>query len=142
MAQNISEKIEVTAAQLPKLITRVTRAGLVPYVSASPGIGKSQIAHQIADTHNLQVIDMRLAGCDPTDLNGFPALKGERAKYLPFSDFPIEGDSLPDGKSGWLLLLDELSSAPRGVQAAAYKLILDRMTGSNKLHEKVDDGMW
>ena len=73
---------------------------------------------------------------------------------MPFEDFPIEGDSLPikarkgtmyHGKlleeniyyKGWMLLLDELPSAPKAVQAACYQLILDRMTGQNKLHDNV-----
>jgi len=38
---------------------------------------------------------------------------------------------------GWLLFLDELTSAPQMVQAAAYKVILDRQVGEHDLHEKV-----
>lgn len=38
---------------------------------------------------------------------------------------------------GWLIFLDELTSAPPMVQAAAYKLILDRQVGEHDLHEKV-----
>jgi hypothetical protein len=44
---------------------------------------------------------------------------------------------LPKGKDGWLLFLDEFPSASRAVQAAAYKLTLDRMVGEHKLHSKV-----
>lgn len=43
----------------------------------------------------------------------------------------------PARYNGWLLLLDELSSANKSVQAAAYKLILDRQVGNNDLHEQV-----
>ena len=39
--------------------------------------------------------------------------------------------------SGWLLFLDEFSSASRAVQAASYKLTLDRMVGQYHLHDKV-----
>lgn len=57
--------------------------------------------------------------------------------------FPVEGSSLPINKetgvqyAGWLLFLDELSSAPASVQAAAYKLCLDRMVGQLPLHAAV-----
>jgi hypothetical protein len=51
--------------------------------------------------------------------------------------FPIEGDELPEGYSGWLLFFDEFNSAPPSVQAAAYKIILDRMIGQWKLHKNV-----
>ena len=51
--------------------------------------------------------------------------------------FPIEGDQIPQGYKGWLIFLDEMNSAPIAVQAAAYKLILDRMVGNHKLHKNV-----
>lgn len=38
---------------------------------------------------------------------------------------------------GWLLFLDELTAAPQMVQAAAYKVILDRQVGEHDLHENV-----
>lgn len=37
---------------------------------------------------------------------------------------------------GWMLFLDEITSAKRDTIAAAYKLILDRMTGQRRLHER------
>lgn len=52
-------------------------------------------------------------------------------------NFPLEGDHVPAGYNGWLLFLDELNSASQAVQAASYKLILDRMVGGHKLHPKV-----
>lgn len=53
----------------PEMLLDVMTAGHVPYLRSSPGIGKSSIAKQIAKEHNLFFIDLRLAGCDPTDLN-------------------------------------------------------------------------
>ena len=38
---------------------------------------------------------------------------------------------------GWLLFLDEITNAPMSVQAAAYKLILDRQVGEHDLHPTV-----
>jgi len=153
----IAERCSVVASALPNLLIHCMQRGIVPYVESSPGIGKSAIAKQIATMKDLFLIDMRLAGCDPTDLNGFPAIANGRAGYKPFEEFPVKGDELPwrirpvyetsMGQDtltkpgvrykGWLLLLDELPSAPRGVQAACYKLILDRMTGNHKLHDDV-----
>jgi hypothetical protein len=39
--------------------------------------------------------------------------------------------------AGWMLFLDEFGSASKETQAAAYKLVLDRMTGQKRLHERV-----
>jgi len=38
---------------------------------------------------------------------------------------------------GWLLFLDEITNAPMSVQAAAYKIILDREVGLHELHPAV-----
>jgi hypothetical protein len=51
--------------------------------------------------------------------------------------FPTEDTPIPAGKQGWLLFLDEFNSAGKAVQAAAYKLVLDRMVGQKRLHANV-----
>lgn len=131
----------ITHAQLQKEFADCLRVGLVPYVTSSPGIGKSDSAHNFAQKLNLKVIDLRLSQCTPEDLQGFPMRDGNKAVFTPFSLFPLKGEDLPkddagNEMNGWLLLLDELSSANKSVQAAAYKLILDRMVGSFELHEQ------
>lgn len=135
--------MQVKISQAIRMLTITIKAGLVPLLVGSPAIGKSGIVHQVAKEYNLKVIDLRLSQCDPTDLLGFPGVNEQgKAIYRPMESFPIKGDPLPlkdDGTQydGWLLFLDELTSAPRGVQAAAYKLILDRMVGLHHLHEHV-----
>ena len=101
------------------MIAKYIQAKLVPMLIGSPGCGKSQIVHAIAKMYNLFVIDLRLSQCDPTDLLGFPHIFGAKAGYLPMNTFPIEGDKIPEGYSGWLLFFDEFNSAPPSVQAAA-----------------------
>lgn len=111
--------MQVTLNVAKDMVTQIIREGLVPMVAGSPAVGKSSIIHQIAQEYNLKVIDMRLSQCDPTDLLGLPMLTTGRADFAPPLTFPIEGDPIPEGYSGWILFLDEFSSAPRGVQAAA-----------------------
>ena len=48
----------------------------------------------------------------------------------------MEWWQIPKGKEGFLLFLDEINSADQSLIAAAYKIILDRMVGLNKLHPK------
>ena len=129
--------MEVKISQATRMIAKYFRAGLVPMLVGSPGCGKSAIIHQIARDFNLFIIDLRLSQCDPTDLMGFPAVTGQKADYMPMKTFPIEGDPIPAGYSGWLLFLDEFNGAPLSVQKAAYKLVLDKMVGSHKLHKNV-----
>ena len=143
---------EVTIDKLTPLVKHTIECGLVPSITASPGVGKSDLMRELAKNLNLKVIDFRLSQCDPTDLNGFPVINEERTRsgYAPPSVFPMKGDALPikSGQrdpenehepahyDGWLLFLDEMTSAPITVQAASYKLVLDRMIGEFDLHDK------
>lgn len=117
----------------------ILKAGLVPNVLGSPGVGKSDMVNQIAEAFGLYVIDFRAAQSDPTDFNGFPTMNEDRTRsyYAPPMTFPLENDSIPEGYSGWLLFFDELNTSPPMVQAAAYKVLLDRMVGQQHLHKKV-----
>lgn len=129
--------MQIKLKQAAAAVAQTIRARLVPMVVGSPGLGKSAIVHDIAKQYSLKVIDMRLAQCDPTDLMGFPTIDAGKARYMPMATFPLSTDPIPEGFNGWLLFLDEFNSAPPSVQAAAYKLVLDRMVGEFHLHEKV-----
>ena len=91
----------------------------------------------MAKRFNLKVIDIRLAQEDPTALGGYPSIVNGRSTYAPPERFPLEGDKIPDGYSGFLIFLDEINSAPRSVISAAYKIVLDRMIGEKHLHPNV-----
>lgn len=135
--------MQVSYKQAKRMLVTYIKAGLVPMMEGSPGIGKSALAKWVAKEFNLLLIDMRLSQCDPTDLLGFPNSNGKKAFYVPMATFPLKGDPLPinpetdEPYSGWLLFLDEFNSANRAVQAAAYKLVLDRMVGQEELHPNV-----
>lgn len=134
--------MQVKFSQASQMVVNYIKAGLVPMLTGSPGCGKSQMMHAIAEQFNLKVIDLRLSQCDPTDIGGFPRIVDGKASYAPMDTFPIEGDPLPVNSKGlpykgWMLFLDEFNSAPPAVQAASYKLVLDRMVGNHKLHKNV-----
>ena len=122
-----------------KAVLTILNAGLAPLLVGQPGAGKSDMMKSIAKELNLKLIDIRLAQCEPTDLLGFPSMNHTtgKASYMPMDIFPLEGDEVPTGMNGWLLFLDELPNANTHVQLAAYRLILDREVGNNKLHKKV-----
>ncbi|WWC81991.1 AAA-binding protein [Burkholderia phage vB_BpP_HN05] len=127
-----------TADQVYNDLIRVLRANRVAMIHGSPGIGKSAIGHKAAAECNLLMIDHRMSTSRPEDMTGLPHITNGRSSFNPFADlFPLEGDPLPEGYDGWLLFLDEFNSAHKSVQAAAYKLILDRMVGQHKLHPNV-----
>lgn len=126
----------VTPRKARELIIDVIQAGLTPYIHGSPGIGKSAIMRSIAKEFNLHMIDHRMSTSEPTDMNGLPRFVDGYAEFVPFKDiFPIQGDPLPKGKDGYMLFLDEFNAMPRSVQAACFKLVLDRMVGQKNLHQ-------
>lgn len=120
-----------------KAVIEILQAGLVPHITGSPGVGKSDIIRAIAKEFKLKVIDIRLSQCDPCDMLGFPSHNGARMGYMPPEHFPLQGMDKPaEGYNGWILFLDEFNSAPLSVQAAAYRLVLDREVGQHSLHKK------
>lgn len=133
--------MEATLTQSPnqakESIIKCIKAGLVPFIQSSPGIGKSSIVRQIADEFNLKLIDHRLSTSAPEDMSGLPHFENGMAVFSPFRDiFPLDDTSLPAGKDGWLLFFDEFNSAPRSVQAACYKIVLDRQVGQHNLNKR------
>lgn len=126
----------VTPRQARAGVVDCLQAGLVPFLHSSPGLGKSAIMRSVAEDAGLILIDHRLSTSPPEDLSGLPRFRDDgRAEFVPFADlFPLMGDKLPEGKNGWMLFLDEFNSARKETQAAAYKLILDKMTGQKHLH--------
>ncbi len=116
-------------------LIEIIQAQLVPFLQSSPGFGKSSLYAQIAKSFKLLPIDLRLSQCTPEDLMGLPMRRDGKAIFAPFAMFPLEGDAIPEGYNGWLLILDEFNSASKAVEAAAYKVALDRMVGQEKLHD-------
>jgi MoxR-like ATPase len=128
----------VTPRQARKYVVRCMMAHLVPFIQGSPAIGKSAIVRAIAKEYNLALIDHRLSTSAPEDLSGLPRFREDGvATFAPFDTFPTDDMPLPEGKDGWILFLDEFNSASKMVQAAAYKLVLDRGVGQKKLHPRV-----
>lgn len=102
-----------------------------------PGIGKSDVVHQIGAGLNAHVIDVRLSLWEPTDIKGIPYFDSNDSKMvwappveLPDAEFAAQHESI-------ILFLDEMNSAAPSVQAAAYQLILNRRVGTYKLPDNV-----
>ena len=136
--EEVSTIPSCTMKQALEVIIMYFKAGLVPFLKGSPGVGKSQLYYQAADLFKLFVIDIRLATMDVTDLTGFPhPLPDEnRMTFLAPDCFPLADTPLPKGYKGFLILFDEINSSRDEMQAASYKIILDRMIHQSKLHPK------
>ncbi len=128
--------MQINIEQATEQVEFCIKAGLSVMVQSSPGLGKSDMARQIAKKYNLFPVDVRLSQCDLIDVSGVPHFEGKKVHMTPLSYWPIEGDPIPDGYSGFLLLLDEFNSVNQAMQSAAYRVVLDREVGQAKLHPK------
>lgn len=109
-----------------------------------PGIGKSDIVRQVADTLYGKpttkgkapswhrdvdyFIDLRLALMDPTGADfRFPIVdtKTQTVRWITSNEFPRDGRGI--------ILLDEIPQAAATIQAGASSLILDRRIGTYRL---------
>jgi hypothetical protein len=132
-----------------------------PGIGKSDIMRKIAAAHnlKLVDIRLAQVDPVELNGFPNFTVDG-------KATYAPMDIFPTAGQALPlkpehadmqeaydsilqvgseEGikefqkeycYSGWLLFFDEITSANRQVQAAAYKIILDHLVGQFDLHPK------
>ena len=89
--------------------------------------------------------------------------QSERVRHVPSTLFPLQGDALPlkldaNGKpyyvevtdaagkvkkelaryDGWLIAFEEITSCVPAMQAAAYRVLLEREVGESKLHDAVE----
>ena len=103
-------------------------AGVCPLVWGPPGIGKSDIAREVAADLGMTYIDVRALLLDPVDLRGIPWRDGNTTRWAPPEFLPPQ-----DSSDDFLLNLEELASAPPMVQAALYQLVLDRAIGEYQL---------
>ncbi len=113
----------ISTTELYKHIHILIQTDTPLFIHGSPGIGKSYIVADVAQTNGLELVDVRLSQMDPVDLRGVPSIKNEQTVWMPPVFFPKESDS--EG----ILFLDELNAAPPSVQAAIYQLVLNRQMG-------------
>jgi hypothetical protein len=122
----------------PKAAKKAIRKAIVKhrptFLWGPPGIGKSDLVKQIGSELDREVIDVRLALWEPTDIKGIPYYNADQGKmvWAPPSELPTDPESTA------IIFLDELNSAPPAVQAAAYQLVLNRRVGTYELPKGVD----
>ena len=88
-----------------------------------PGIGKSDLVRQRCQREGITFLDVRLAQREPVDLRGLPVPREDAVHWLLPAEWPRD----PDSRG--IILFDELTSADRTLQVAAYEFILDRRLG-------------
>lgn len=125
--------IAMKPSQLADFLKEAIRAHIPVLVKGAPGIGKTQITHQVTSALDADLIISYPAVEDPTDPKGlpWPGADGEEAHFLPF------GNLRRAGTAGRLTVWDieDLGQATPAVQASYMQLI--RGTGPHPISEHV-----
>ena len=127
----------VSPNQAKKSILRAFNKKRPIFMWGPPGIGKSDIIHQIGEYMEAHVIDVRLSLWEPTDIKGIPYYSANDNKMVWAAPSELPDAELASKHKNIILFLDEMNSAAPAVQAAAYQLILNRKVGQYTLPDNV-----
>jgi|TARA_R110000851_G_scaffold206896_1_gene358872 hypothetical protein len=127
----------VTPNGAKKSILRAFNKKRPLFMWGPPGIGKSDIVHQIGEQMEALVIDIRLSLWEPTDIKGIPYFDPQQSKMVWGAPSELPDAELASKHKWIILFLDEMNSAAPSVQAAAYQLILNRKVGQYTLPDNV-----
>lgn len=100
------------------------------FIWGAPGIGKTEILHQVANKLKIAVQEWHLATIEPTDFRGVPKVEDDRTVSKLPSIFPTS-----DGENGrgGIMFFDELNRAPEMVLSAALSLALGGKHGQYEI---------
>ena len=138
---SVEKIIDLLSNGYSNIISKNLPVKLFPSVMlwGAPGVGKSQAVRQIASEieektgKKVVVTDVRLLLFNPIDLRGIPTANEDKTLAVWLRPKIFQMDESKDVVN--ILFLDEISSAPQSVQAAAYQITLDRVVGEHKLPE-------
>lgn len=110
----------------------------VLYITSKPGVAKSAIALNIAESMNHAYMDMRLSMNDESDFK-YPFLTDVQYNG---EDIKVSGFAVPDwayqaNQQPTIIHFEELNRAPLFVRNAALQILLERKIGDFKFNDNV-----
>ena len=127
----ISADYALRPSELAATLKVLVEARQPVMVWGAPGIGKSEVAQQVAAEGGRTYCDVRALLLDPVDLRGIPWRDDDNRTRWAAPDFlpPTASTAL------YLVNLEELPSGVPMVQAALFQLVRDRKCGEYELPE-------
>ena len=105
-------------------------ANIAVLMRGPTGVGKSHLAKQVADAHDLPFIDVRGSTMSEGDVGGYPDIEG--MKETGVMTFCMPSWFVRACNEPVVLMLDELNRSLPGVQQSFFQLVLDRELGNDK----------
>jgi MoxR-like ATPase len=116
----------LTPSQLTPFLLNV--APVLPvFIWGPPGIGKSALVRNFAESVGLPCISLLGSQLAPEDIIGVPQIVDGKSRFCPPTTIAQD--------KPYCLFLDELNACSQEVQKAFYSLILDRRIGEYQLPE-------
>jgi alkaline phosphatase D len=112
------------------LSRKIMETGETPLLWGHFGVGKTDLAREIAEETGRELIILVISQMEPGDLIGMPSRDGERTLFLRPDWWPIEGNVV--------LMIDEVNRAHRSIRNAIMQLLIDRRIHNHFLPE----GSW
>ena len=137
MKKNASQ---VSAAELKDLIEKYIKGGsglnYAIKITGHPGVGKSAIVKEAAESADYMFIDTRLAFKENVDLGGYPVPDHESKEMIYFRPKFIPPAEVPSGYNGIVWFLDESNRAHPTVIQTLFQIITEKKCGDHLLPEK------
>ncbi|SHF19817.1 alkaline phosphatase D [Marinitoga hydrogenitolerans DSM 16785] len=112
------------------LSKKIMESREIPLIWGHFGVGKTDIARDIARETNRELIILVISQMEPGDLIGLPSRNEDKTVFL-------KPDWWPE-KDNTIIMIDEINRAHRSIRNAIMQLLLDR-----KIHNHVlPDGTW
>ncbi len=120
-------------------LTSYMQAGVPVILWGPPGVGKTATVEALARATGAHLETVILSVRDPADVGGYPIPPTERGAGVALEP-PAWAVRLAEAAQAGrpaILFLDELTTAPPSVQAAALRVVLDRAVGELQLPRSV-----
>lgn len=119
----------VTISDAAKMLEAcyANRDQVVPCLIGDPGIGKTESVYRFAEEIGVEVVEIILSQCLPTEISGI-TMPDQESKSMEIFDH----SRMSRLKDGDILLLDELLEAPPMVLSACLTLIQERRMMSGR----------
>lgn len=110
-----------------QLLDILLNVGLVRpvFIWGAPGIGKSAIVQEFADSLGMECVSLLGSQLAPEDIIGVPQIRGDFSQFCPPRTIARQ--------EPYVLFLDELNACTSEVQKAFYSLIHERRIGEYHL---------
>lgn len=130
---------EVNALELKDLIEKYIKGGpnlnYALKVTGHPGVGKSAIVKQVAESADYMFIDTRLAFKENVDLGGYPVPDHDLKEMIYYRPKFIPPSEVPAKYKGIVWFLDESNRAHPTVIQTLFQIITEKKCGEHLLPE-------